>query len=72
MDACLDEGAKALHTRQKHIMIADSSDWDAVRHCEADPLADDSDNEKRIERAKKAFKKEADAASYSRKYHGGA
>ena len=26
VDACLDEGAKALHTRQKHIMIADSSD----------------------------------------------
>ena len=71
VDACLDEGAKALHTRQKHIMIADSSDWGAVRHYEADPLADDSDDEKRIKRAKKASKKEADAASYPRKHRGG-
>ena len=58
--------------RSTYVMIADSSDWGAVRHYEADPLADDSDDEKRIKRAKKASKKEADAASYPRKRRGGA
>ena len=49
-DACLDESEKALQKRQKHILIADRSDygWGAVRHYEADPLADNSDDEKRF------------------------
>ena len=72
VDACLDEGAKALHKRQKHIMIADSSDWDAVRHYEADPLADDSDDEKKIKRAKKESKKELETTGVTyRKRRGG-
>ena len=75
VDACLDEGTKALQKRQKHIMIADTSDWGAVRHYEADLLADNSDDEKRIKRAKKASKKEAESAGYTsappRKRRGG-
>ena len=69
VDACLDEGAKALHKRQKHIMIADSSDWDAIRHYEVDPLADD---EKKIKRAKKELKKESETTGVTyRKRRGG-
>ena len=43
----LDEGAKALATRQKHIQLADCSEfgWSTVRYYEADPLASDSDDE---------------------------
>jgi len=71
-DAHLDEGEKALSKRQKHIMIADGSDWGTVRHYEADPLADDSDDEKRIKRPKKASKKEMENAGItSRKRRGG-
>ena len=43
----LEEGASALKTRQKHIKVADRSDygWGAVRHYQSDPLADNSDDE---------------------------
>jgi len=60
VNACLDEGKKSLTKRQKHIMIADGLDWGAVRHYKADPLADNSDNKKRIKRARKASKSRPD------------
>ena len=46
----LDEGASALKTRQKHIKVADHSDfgWGAVQRYQADPLADDSDDKKQL------------------------
>jgi len=39
VELSLDEGAKALAIRQKHIKIADRSDlnWATVKHCMADP-----------------------------------
>jgi len=42
----LDQGKEAFHIRQKHIHIADCSDWGVVVEYEADELADDSDDEK--------------------------
>ena len=66
-DACLDEGEKTLKKRQKHILITDQSDhgWGAVRHYEADPLVDNSDDEKEIKKANKAAQKEAEKAGYT-------
>jgi len=51
----LDEGAKALVVRQKHIKIADRSDlsWATVKHYMADPLADGPEDEKDIARSEK-------------------
>ena len=42
--------------RQKNIRLADRSDagWDLVAHYEADPIAADSDDEKRIKSAEKS------------------
>ncbi|ESO95565.1 hypothetical protein LOTGIDRAFT_175142 [Lottia gigantea] len=42
-----------LHTRNKHIRIADSSEggWDTVKQYEANPLASDSEDESRILKA---------------------
>ena len=54
-EAHLDEGKKALEKFQKHIMAADRSDysWATVQHYDAHPLAVDSDDEKRLEKAEK-------------------
>ena len=51
----LDEGAKALATRQKHIQLADRSEygWATIKYYEADPLAANSDDEKSIKKAEK-------------------
>ena len=51
----LDKGAKALATRQKHIQLADQSEfgWSTVKYYEADPLASNSDDEKSIKKAEK-------------------
>jgi len=74
-DVCLDEGKKALQKRQKHILIADRSDygWRAIRHYEVDPLAEDSNDETGIKKATKAAQKEAEKASYApaRKWRAG-
>ena len=53
--ALLDGGLKALETRQKHIEVADCSDfgWSTVEHYESHPLAEDSDDEKKLEKAEK-------------------
>ena len=46
---------KALGKRQKHIKVADRSDygWSTVQHYDLNPLASDSDDEKRLEKAEK-------------------
>jgi len=49
----LDQGKEAIRIRQKHIRIADRSDWGVVAEYEADELADNSDDEKRLYKAKK-------------------
>ena len=48
----LDKGMKALEKRQKHIKVADRLDygWSTVQHYDLNPLASDSDDEKRLER----------------------
>ena len=49
----LDEGAKAIEKWQKHIKVADRSDygWATVQHYDTHPLASDSNDEKRLEKA---------------------
>ena len=49
----LDQGKDEIRVRQKHIRIADRSDWAVVAEYEADELADNSDDEKRQFRAQK-------------------
>lgn len=51
----LDEDLKAIAARQKHIKIADHSklSWQVVVAYESDELVSDSDNEKRLFKAKK-------------------
>ena len=66
----LDEGASALKTRQKHIKVVDRSDfgWGAVQRYQADPLADDSDDEKQLRRADKEAKRDfEESEAYNRK-----
>ena len=56
----LSEVAKKIHTRNKHIRIAETSEggWETVKQYEQNPLASDSDDESRINRAdSKALKK---------------
>ena len=57
----LDEGLKTLEKRQKHIRVADRSEfgWATVEHYESHPLAADSDNEKRLEKAEKEAERAA-------------
>ena len=54
-ESSLDEGAKALTIRQKHIKIADRSDLSSatVKHYMANPLADGPEDEKEIARSEK-------------------
>ena len=51
----LDEGAKAIEKRQKHIKVADRSDygWATVQHYDTHSLASDSEDEKRLEKAQR-------------------
>ena len=64
----LDEGTKALATRQKHIKIADRSDlsWATVKHYMADPLADGPEDEKEIARSEKEAQKEQEQSQVKR------
>ena len=59
--AALREGAALLSERQKLIKIADRSPngWNVVAEYTADELADDSDDEKRLEKAEKAAGRKA-------------
>ena len=51
----LDKGAKQITTCQKKIRMADCSEfsWATVEAYESDDLADDSADEKRMEKAKR-------------------
>ena len=53
--AHLDEGTKAIVVRQKHIKVADRSEfgWSVVSIYESDELAENSDDEKRLFKAEK-------------------
>ena len=68
-EALLDKGLKALEMQQKHIKVADRSEfgWFTVEHYERHPLADDSNDEKKLEKAKK----EAEHAANKRRHGGG-
>ena len=54
-EAHLDEGKKALGTRQKHIMVAEQSDysWATVQQYDINPLATDSEDKKKLEKVEK-------------------
>ena len=56
----MDEGAKALATRQKHIQLTDHSEygWATVKYYEDDPLAANSDDEKSIKKVEKEAQRE--------------
>ena len=58
-----------METRQKDIKVADHSDfgWSTVEHYESHPLAEDSDDEKKLEKAEK----EAERAANKRRRGGG-
>ena len=60
--ASLDKGAKALATRQKHIQLADRSEygWATVKYYEDNPLAADSNNEKSIKKAEMEAQREVE------------
>ena len=60
----LKEGTQLLASRQKHIKMADRSelDWAVVSEYETDALADDSDDERKIEKAEKAAERKMAAA----------
>ena len=59
--AALEKGAKKIAERQKLIKLADRSDfgWAVVTEYTADELADNSEDEKRIEKAEKAAEKKS-------------
>ena len=59
--AALEKGAKRIAERQKLIKLADRSDfgWAVVTEYTADELADNSEDEKRIEKAEKAAEKKS-------------
>ena len=52
----LEEGKRLLKERNKHIMLAEKYGWDAVDCYVQEPLAIDSDDDKRIRRAVKESK----------------
>lgn len=57
----LDEGIKAIEKRQKHIKVADSSEfgWTTVQHYDSNPLAENAEDEKRLEKAEKDAERES-------------
>ena len=65
----LQQGMSLLGKRQKHIKMADQSEqgWAVVQEYEADALVNNSDNEKKIEKAEKAAERKAVAAAKKRK-----
>ena len=65
----LDEGAKALATRQKFIKIADRSEfgWATVKYYQSDPLASDSNDEKDLGRAEKEARRDTERQAGKRR-----
>ena len=57
----LDESLKTLERHQKHIKVADRLEfgWATVEHYDSHPLAADSDDEKRLEKAENEAEKAA-------------
>ena len=57
----LGEGIKAITKRQKYIKVADRSDygWATIQAYDTDDLASSSDDEKRLEKAKKEAERRA-------------
>ena len=68
-DMSLDEGSKALTTRQKYIKIADHSylSWATVNHYMAEPLADGPEDEKEIARSENEAHKDLEWAQKKEK-----
>ncbi|XP_065883338.1 uncharacterized protein [Dysidea avara] len=64
----IEEGMRSLKLRQKAIKLADRSEfgWSLVAEYDADELADDSDDEKKIEKAEKAAERKAAIAKKKR------
>ena len=58
--AKLNEGKDLLTERNKHILLAEKYGWDTVACYTAEPLATDSDDEKRIRKAVKESKQMRD------------
>ena len=65
----LNEGTKALAKRQKHIKVADRSEfgWATINYYRDDPLAADSDDEKNLNQAEKEARKDAERAASKRR-----
>ena len=61
VESSLEEGLKQFTTRQKHIKIADRSDfgWGTVAHYQEDLLASGPEDKKEIDRAKSHAEKDA-------------
>jgi hypothetical protein len=62
----LAEGMSLLNYRQKIIKIADSSDlgWRVVQEYEANPLADDSEDEKKLLKAESRAERKVNVISF--------
>ena len=60
--ASLEKGEKLLTERQKHILLADKSDfgWSLIREYKRNDLAEDSDDEKKIIRAEARARTQAE------------
>ena len=73
--AKLNEGKDLLTERNKHILLAEKYGWDTVACYTAEPLATDSDDEKRIRKAVKESKQMRDekkrSATAKQKVKGG-
>ena len=65
----VEEGRQALANRQKLILLADRSEfgWDVARKYEADELAEDSEDEKKIRKVEKEAQKDAERRAASRR-----
>lgn len=68
-----DKGASTLKKRQKHIKVADRSEygWRMVRHYQSDLLASDSEDEKELHRAEKDAKKDFEQLEVIKRRRGG-
>ena len=56
----LNEGKKTLTDRNKHILLAEKFGWDTVECYTAEPLASDSDDERKIKKAVKESQRARD------------
>ena len=69
----LDEGASALKMHQKHIKVANHSEygWSTVRHYQSDPLTSDSEDKRKPYRAEKDAKKDFEQLEMTKWQQGG-